>query len=247
MRYGIFSDVHSNLEALEAVISAYKNEAIDKYLCVGDVVGYAANPNECVEKVKALTMITVAGNHDWASVNLLSIDYFNSAAGQAISWTKLNLDGQNKYFLECLQPVYKNEDLTLAHGTLDKPEEFNYMADDCIALKTFKLLETNICFVGHTHVAEIFSQDKNNRIYYHNENGIDINKENKYIINVGSVGQPRDGNPDAAYCIYDTDEKKVQIKRIGYGIEAARKKIYDAGLPRLFGDRLKTGGGNSHL
>lgn len=241
MRYGIFSDVHSNLEALEAVLEAYKNEAIDKYLCIGDIVGYAANPNECVEKARAITMITVDGNHDWASINLLSMDYFNPVAAEAISWTKNNLDSQSRYYLENLKLIYKNEDLTLVHGTLDGPEEFNYMTDDYVAYKTFKLLENNICFVGHTHSAEIFIQDKNNRIYYQDEKTTDINKDNKYIINVGSVGQPRDGNPDAAYCIYDTDKGKVQIKRVTYDVQTTRKKIYDAGLPRFLGDRLTMG------
>jgi len=241
MRYGIFSDVHSNLEALEAVIAAYRKEAIDKYLCIGDVVGYAANPNECVQKVKALAMIALAGNHDQASVNLLSIDYFNPQASEAIIWTKDNLNEQSNFFLEPLKLVYKNEDLTLVHGTLDNPKEFNYMTDDYTASKTFKLLETNVCFVGHTHVTEVFIQDKNKRIYYSNEKSMAIDRENKYIINVGSVGQPRDGDTSAAYCIYDTNQEIVQIERVGYDIETARKKIYDAGLPRFFGDRLLVG------
>lgn len=241
MRYGIFSDVHSNLEALEAIIDAYKKERIDKYLCIGDIVGYAANPNECAEKIKALVTITVAGNHDQASVNLLSIDYFNPQAAEAIIWTKDNLNEQSKYFLESLKLVYKNEDLTLVHGTLDDPQDFNYMIDDYVAFKTFKLLDNNVCFVGHTHRAEIFIQEKNNQIHYYNEKNIDTSKENKYIINVGSAGQPRDGNPNSAYCIYDADKKKVELKRVSYDIQVTAKKIYDAGLPRFFGDRLKVG------
>jgi predicted phosphodiesterase len=209
MRYGIFSDIHSNLEALDAVINAYEKETIDKYLCVGDVVGYAANPKECIEKVKELALITVAGNHDWASVNLFSTDYFNPLAREAVFWTERNLEAQGRYFLEQLNLIYKSKDLTIVHGTLDDPQDFNYMTDDYIASKTFALLETDICFVGHTHVAEIFIQDKNNRIHYHADNTVDIKEGNKYIINVGSVGQPRDANPKATYCIYDTDKKSV--------------------------------------
>ncbi len=108
MRYGIFSDVHSNLEALNAVIDVYKKESIDKYLCGGDVVGYAANPNECVEKVKPLATVTVAGNHDWAAVNLFNLDYFNPVAKEAILWTKGKLDNKSSYFLETLKLVYKD-------------------------------------------------------------------------------------------------------------------------------------------
>lgn len=241
MRYGIFSDVHSNLEALEAIIDAYKKERIDKYLCIGDIVGYAANPNECAEKIKTLAMVTVAGNHDQASVNLLSLEYFDLQAAEAIIWAKDNLSEESKYFLEPLKLVYKNEDLTLVHGTLDDPQDFNYMTDDYAASKAFKLLETNVCFAGHTHHAEIFIRDKNNRIHYSNEKSVDINKQNKYIINVGSVGQPRDGNPNSAYCIYDADKKKVELKRVSYDIQVTAKKIYDAGLPKFLGDRLRIG------
>lgn len=241
MRYGIFSDIHANLEAFDAVIEAFKLEAIDKYLCVGDVVGYAANPKECIKKVKMLAMITVAGNHDWASVDLFSTDYFNPIASEAIFWTKRNLSDEDRYFLESLKLIYKNEDLTLVHGTLDSSQDFDYMLDSYAASKTFKLMETQTCFVGHSHVAGVFIQDKDNHLDYQEEPFSDIEDGNKYIINVGSVGQPRDGNPKAAYCIYDTDENRVQIKRVDYHIETARKKIIAAGLPRFLADRLLAG------
>lgn len=241
MRYGIFADIHSNLEALEAVLEAYKKETIDKYLCLGDVVGYATNPKECINKIRALAMITVAGNHDWGSVSLLSADYFNPEARQAISWTKDNLDNEDKYFLESLKLTYKNDTLTLVHGTLNDPQDFNYMTDDFSALDTFRLLETNICFIAHTHVAGEFIKDKSDNAYYCLDSQVKIKNGNKYIINVGSVGQPRDGNPCACYCVYDTDKKEVQIKRVSYDIKTARNKIIEAGLPHLLGDRLAVG------
>jgi predicted phosphodiesterase len=241
MRYGIFADVHSNLEALDTVIKAYQKEAIDKYLCVGDVVGYATNLKECIQIVKSVTMITVAGNHDWASADLFSIDYFNPNAKEAIVWTKRNLDAQDRLFLESLKLVYKNEDLTLVHGTLDTPEEFHYMTDTYIAQESFRLLENNICFIGHSHIAGVFVNDKDGHIYYQEVDYIDIKDENKYIVNVGSVGQPRDDNPKVAYCIYDTSKKEVQIKRISYDMQTTRIKIIEAGLPRFLGDRLLIG------
>lgn len=241
MRYGIFSDIHSNAEALGAVIEAYKKEYIDKYLCIGDIVGYATNPKECIEKTKMLAMITVAGNHDRASVNLFSADYFNPLAKEAVIWTQHNLDDQSRYFLEGLKLIYKNEDLTMVHGTLEEPQDFNYMTDGYIALKTSELLETDICFVGHTHVPGTFIKSENGSIQYQTENNIDIKEKNKYIINVGSVGQPRDGNPEAAYCIYDTKNKNVQIKRINYDVQAAQRKIINAGLPGFLGERLLVG------
>jgi len=241
MRYGIFSDIHSNLEAFSSVIEAYKKESIDKYLCIGDVVGYAANPAECIDLVRNIAKVSVAGNHDWGTVNLFSIDYFNPVAAKAIFWTRNNLDENRSNFLESLNPLYKNEDLTLAHGSLNNPQDFNYMLDTDIAVESFKLMENNICFVGHTHVPGVFIQDKNYKVTYSNEENININSQDKYIVNVGSVGQPRDNNPKASCCIYDTDKKEVRIKRINYDIGTARKKIIDARLPNFLGDRLLLG------
>lgn len=241
MRYGIFSDIHSNIEALDKVIGAYKKEAIDKYFCIGDVVGYAANPKECIERVERLAKISVAGNHDWGAVNLLPLDYFNEYAKEALIWTRRNIGEAEKYFLESLQAVYKNEDFTLVHGTLDNPGEFNYMTDGYIAEGTFQILETVLCFIGHTHQPGLFMKDKDGDIHYRHGDSWDINPENRYIVNVGSVGQPRDGNPEAAYCIYDTDKKEVQIKRVGYDSAATGKKIIDIGLPSFLGDRLLEG------
>ncbi len=241
MRYGIFSDIHSNLEAFQSVLEAYKRESIDKYLCIGDVVGYATNPKECIDLVNDIAMVTVAGNHDWATVNLFSTDYFNPAAHEAIIWTRQNLNQARNSFLESLKLVYKNEDLTLVHGSLNNPQDFNYMLDSEFARECFKLMETNICFIGHTHIPGIFIQDRDSRLQYAQQQYLDIKPENKYIINVGSVGQPRDSNPKASYCIYDSVKKQALIKRTAYSIETARKKIIDAGLPNFLGDRLLVG------
>jgi len=241
MRYGIFADIHSNLEALEAVINAYKKEAIDRYLCAGDIVGYATNPRECIEKVCSLMGIAIAGNHDWVAVNLFPDDYFNPVARQAITWTRLNLNDESRSFLESLKLTYSNKDLVMAHGTLQKPQDFNYMSDGYMAEETFRLLEIDICFVAHTHVTGLCIRDSDRFLSYTQEGCVDIKVGNKYIVNVGSVGQHRDGNPDAAYCIYDSDKKKIQIKRVSYNAEITRKKIIGAGLPKSLGDRLLTG------
>jgi len=241
MRYAIFSDIHANLEALDAVIKAYEKEKIDEYLCVGDIVGYAANHRECIEIVSALAAVCVAGNHDWASIDLFPDSYFNPFAKEAIAWTKRNLDAQEKIYLESLKLTFKNQDLTLVHGTLDSPESFDYMTDEFTAGKSFGLLENNVCFVGHSHIPGIFIKNKDDRIHYLENLQSDIKEGNKYIINVGSVGQPRDGNPDAAFSIYDAAKKEVQIKRVGYDMKAAREKIISFGLPRFLGDRLLMG------
>jgi len=241
MRYGIFSDIHSNLEALEAVIAAYKKESIEKYLCLGDIVGYAANPRECIKKVTGLNPVAVAGNHDWAAVNLFSPECFNPAAAQAVFWTRSRLEEKNKSFLRSLELVYQNEDLVLVHGTLDQPQGFNYMTDGFVASESFKLMEGSVCFVGHTHLPGVFVQDKDGCTHYSESGYCQLKEDSKYIVNAGSVGQPRDGNPRATYCVYDTRKRKIWIKRIEYDVKAAREKILASGLPVFLGDRILVG------
>lgn len=241
MRYAIFSDIHSNLEALEAVLEAYQKEHIDKYLCIGDVVGYGANPNECIEKVKEIAIITLAGNHDWAAVDLFPIDDFNPVAQEAIFWTKEHLGENGKTFIRALKLIYVIETFVLVHGSLDNPQNFNYLTNIYDCTTSFQLLKSNVCFVGHTHVPVIFVQDKQGNPHYQDVDSLKIEPQNKYIINVGSVGQPRDSIPQATYCIFDTENQQVQIKRIKYDVFKARRKIIEAGLPSFLGDRLLTG------
>jgi predicted phosphodiesterase len=241
MRYGIFSDIHSNLEALSAVLDAYSSESIDQYLCVGDVVGYGANPAECINEINKPSIITVAGNHDWAACDLIKLHSFNPEAKDAVLWTKQALDEKDKDFLKGLDIFYKNPDLTLVHGTLDSPRNFDYLTDNYGAWRTFKVLETKVCFVGHTHVAGTFVKFGSSEILYIDDETIQVEEGRRYIVNCGSVGQPRDSDPRASYCIYDTQKNTVQIKRIAYDVEAAGKRIVDAGLPVFLAERLKTG------
>jgi diadenosine tetraphosphatase ApaH/serine/threonine PP2A family protein phosphatase len=259
MRYGIFSDVHSNLEAFEAVIEALKIERIDNYLCIGDIVGYAADPKECIRKTKQLSPIIVCGNHDWASVGLADIKYFNPVAKEALIWTSNVLDEAEKYFLRSLNLVYTSDKFTpplssnsperkaqkgagfiLVHGTLDMPEKFNYLLDVDSAYQTFHLMKVPLCFVGHSHVPIVFLEE-GGRVNYLFGAEIKIEEGKRYIVNVGSVGQPRDRDPRAAYCIFDTQERKIQIKRVSYDVERAKEKIIKAGLPRFLAERLSTG------
>ncbi len=241
MRYGIFSDIHSNLEALEAVIKAYRKEKIDKYLCLGDVVGYGANPNECVEITRSIAAMTVAGNHDWAAVDLSSSELFSEDAKVAILWTSRQLSDNSRDLLKTLKLVDELDNFVLVHGSLNEPQDFNYLLNinDCQA--TFQLLQFNICFVGHTHVPITFVKDKQGKTHYEDVPKISIEPGNKYVINVGSVGQPRDSVPEAAYCVWDTEKLEVEIKRTPYDVFIARQKIIDKGLPEFLGNRLLIG------
>jgi predicted phosphodiesterase len=241
MRYGIIGDIHSNLEALQAVLQALSLEHVDEYLCVGDIVGYGADPQECIDRVKERVSITVAGNHDQAAVELFPALYFNSYAQKAISWTKKNISGSGKDYLRSLRLIYQNKDLTLAHGSLSSPEDFKYITEPGVLGSTFDLLEGNICFIGHTHTAGIFIQDGAGHNRPCKALRQNIEKGNKYVVNVGSTGQPRDCDPRASYCIYDTAGKEVGLERVGYDVHLARKKIIERGLPHLLGDRLLLG------
>lgn len=224
------------------MLEAYQKERIDKYLCIGDVVGYGADPQACIEKVNSLgDMITLAGNHDWAAVDLFSTDDFNPVAQEAVFWTREHLEERGKIFLQSLKLIYDIENFVLVHSSLENPQDFNYLVNiyDCAA--TFRLLQSSICFIGHTHVPVVFIQDKQGNFRYQDVTAIKIEPENKYIINVGSIGQPRDSIPHSAYCIFDTESQEVQIKRVKYDVFKARRKIIEAGLPQFLADRLLTG------
>ncbi|MFA4983842.1 MAG: metallophosphoesterase family protein [Candidatus Omnitrophota bacterium] len=241
MRYAILGDIHANLEALAAVTDDVCGQRPDSCFCIGDVVGYASSPAECIDRIKALAEVTIAGNHDWAVAGKLASRYFNPHAREAISWTAGNLESAGLEFLSSLELVYRNSDFTLVHGTLDMPEEFNYMRDVLSSRGSFSCLKNNICFLGHSHVPAVFIQGPNNEISQFKAGRLTIERGKRYIINVGSVGQPRDGDPRSCYCLYDSVKREVMFRRTDYNAKRARDRIVEAGLPRSLGDRLLMG------
>ncbi|MBL7084872.1 MAG: metallophosphoesterase family protein [Candidatus Omnitrophica bacterium] len=240
MRYGVFSDIHGNLEAQEAVLAALAEERIDKYLCLGDIVGYGADPGECIAKIRRLNPVTIAGNHDWAAVELFDLTYFNPAAKEAVLWTADNITYEDKEFLKNLELVYQEDELTLVHGSLRSPEQFEYILDIFSATQTFQLLRTKICFIGHSHVPGAFIREGENYTFSF-QTKIKPKASQVYIVNAGSVGQPRDGNPKGSYVVYDSESKELQIKRVSYDIRKAQVKIIKAGLPKILAERLALG------
>lgn len=240
MRYAIFGDIHGNIEAFKKVIEVYKKENIDKYFCVGDIVGYGANPKECIEEIKRLKAKTVCGNHDWAAAGMFPLDYFNPAAKTAIEWTQEKLTLDEKKFLKNLKLINDEKDFFIVHGSLYQPELFPYILDIESARKCFSNMKKELCFIGHSHVAGFFSME-DDVINYSCQSLIMIKPGMKYIVDVGSVGQPRDGNPEAAFCIFDTSKRTIETKRIEYDIEIAKNKILNAGLPNLLAYRLFEG------
>jgi len=241
MKYAIIADIHGNLEALTAVTGAAAKEKVDAYLCIGDVVGYGADPAETIRLTRSLDpKVVVAGNHEWGVLGLLDIDYFNEYAAAAIEWTKGVLSQEDLDYLKSFRMEYDEGNFTLVHGSLDMPAKFSYILDEDDAYITMKLMRTPVCFVGHTHLPGIFYFE-DGTIQFTKGPEVKLEHEKKYIINVGSVGQPRDGDPRASYVIYDDTLSTVVVKRVAYDIEAAQKKIKKAGLPAWLAGRLAEG------
>ena len=240
MRYGIYSDIHANLEALQAVLETLEKEKVDQYICLGDIVGYGANPKECLQLVLEYDSLIVAGNHDYAVSGKLNIDFFNPYAKTAVLWTREQLTDEEKQFLASLDLVQKIEDvLTMVHGTLNFPEMFDYVQTSYDAHLSLELLETPVCFLGHSHVPINFFQGST--VTFSMEEDVVINKNSKTLVNVGSVGQPRDENPLSSCAVYDDEVGKVWIHRVEYDIETSIEKIIKAGLPEILGERLRFG------
>lgn len=240
MRYGIFSDVHSNLEAFESVTKAIRGEKIDTYICGGDIVGYGADPSHCIKLTKELTDNVICGNHDWASVGLFDTSCFNPYAKEAVRWTTKNLNEAEKKYLKNLKVLYEEKDFVVVHGSLEEPERFHYILDLDSALRNFLILQKRICFIAHSHLPIIFSKSGDD-ITYTRLPKIELDKDASYIVNVGSVGQPRDGDPRACYCVYDVNNNTVEIKRVPYDVKKAQSKILKADLPPILAERLSKG------
>jgi predicted phosphodiesterase len=239
MRYAIFSDIHANLEALEAVLRDAEEQKCTHYVCLGDVVGYNANPHECVTRIQKMDCPIVKGNHDEQASLIESSRDFNELAEHAIEWTREHLTDADKQWLRDLRLQRQVRDFSIVHATLDTPAQWGYVFNNLDAAASFTYQHTNVCFFGHTHVPMAFIRDDGVRRVRVDQLRIEMAK--KYFINVGSVGQPRDGEWRAAYCIYNIENENVEQRRVKYDLETAQKKIIDAGLPRLLADRLAIG------
>lgn len=242
MRYGIFSDVHSNLEALGVALDYYKKEKISQFIFLGDIIGYGANPFEVISLLRSLNPVCIAGNHDWGVPNKLSIDYFNQYAQAGIIWTKRKITQEQIFWLYSLPLTFTRENFICVHGSLTDPERFYYIMDKYDAELNFPLLEKQICFVAHSHRKGVyFSEGKRKGTTHILDDKVELKEKGKYIVNVGSVGQPRDSDPRACVCIYDSDLSVVSFNRLEYNIKIAADKILEAGLPPILASRLYSG------
>ena len=241
MRYAVISDIHGNLEAFTAVLDALAGERIDSYLFVGDVVGYGADSKECIKLLRSLNpSVAIAGNHEWGVLEKTDVSNLNDLARDAVIWTRKVLDKDEIEYIRSFDLVYEDQRMTLVHGTLNMPEEFYYIFDTEDAYVTISRMKNMVCFVGHSHVSGIFASN-HSKVEYIESADIRMDGERKYLINVGSVGQPRDGDPRASYAVYDDENAEVRIKRVEYDVKKAQEKILRAGLPPKLAHRLSEG------
>lgn len=245
MRYLIFSDIHSNLEAFNAVLSTVASYQIEKYVFLGDIVGYAANPNEVIDLLRTLKpLIAIRGNHDKVIAGIERGDNFNLSAHMAVSWARQQITAHNKNFLQQLPrgPIVVDECFQIVHGH-PEDEDF-YILSEWDAMDVLDNSKQWITFFGHTHFPIMYIQNYSNfsEEYpdvdsYHRS----LKREKRYLINPGSVGQPRDSNPKASFAIFDSDADTVEIKRVEYDIKSTQEKIQKAGLPEYLASRLSVG------
>jgi predicted phosphodiesterase len=245
MRYLILSDIHSNHEALSAVLARVRRKRWDRAIVLGDVVGYGANPNQAVQLVRALKpLVAIRGNHDKVCAGTEDGELFNRVALQAAMWTRLRLNPSNLRWLQSLPegPAVVDGAFAVAHGT--PIDEDAYIFGEIEALNVFRQTTFPLCFFGHSHFPVVFglSPDAIQTVLTTSPSfRIRLEPGVRYLVNPGSIGQPRDGNPLASFAMFDSRTQSVSIYRVPYALERAQQKIVDAGLPRPLADRLALG------
>jgi predicted phosphodiesterase len=239
MRYAFFGDIHGNWDAFQAVLHDMEDQRIDLHICLGDIVGYGAEPVKCLRQIKDMNCLTLAGNHDHAAIGKVDIEMFNMYAKQAALWTREQLSQEDREWLEGLGFVDHFPNFGTVHASLHGPEMFNYITTVFDAELSFQSLDKSMMFYGHTHIPVVFFDTA--PIRYTMAEMVKVSPEVKTLVNVGSVGQPRDEDPRASYGIYDDEEQTITIRRIEYDVLAAGRKIIDAGLPEALAIRLELG------
>jgi diadenosine tetraphosphatase ApaH/serine/threonine PP2A family protein phosphatase len=240
MLHAIVSDIHGNLEALEAVLADIARHEPASMVCLGDFVGYGASPNECIDRLRPMIEHAVVGNHDLAAIGKLRLTYFNSNAAAAALWTETTLTPDNRAYLAALPYSVRWRDTLLVHASPAEPENWHYVLSPVEARAEMDAFEETVCFIGHSHYPGVFDRQED-RMRYTRTPEIRIEKGHRYLVNVASVGQPRDGDPRAGYLLYDDLERVLRHVRLEYDLAGAMKRILDAGLPRFLAERLQWG------
>jgi predicted phosphodiesterase len=243
MKRAILSDIHANFHALQRVLEDAARQQVQGYIICGDIVGYGAQPNECCAAVRELDAVVVRGNHDEAAAYPGKEEWFTAAARACIVWTREQLTEDHRGFLAGLEPAARIPGAHVCHGALSDPDV--YTTSPLEALTSLLLMEEQVCFLGHTHVAEWYTYREDQRPpSQHPRPGggrFDLAGGRKYVVNPGGAGQPRDGNSQASYAVWDDEAHQVEIRRVSYDIAAAQQLIHDAGLPPNMAERLRYG------
>lgn len=242
-KFAILGDIHANLPALRAVLDDARSQSATDFICVGDVVGYNASPCECVDIIRDLGCLTIQGNHDHYCASDEPLTDFHPLAASVVDWTRRQLSADQAAWLRRLeyQKTIPGAMFSIVHGTFDMPEQWGYVFDALDAESHFVYQKTPLCFHGHTHVPVVFEKRGMSPAVRMEPMGFQLSFGRKYFINVGSVGQPRDGNPKASYCLYDTSTRSVEFRRLDYDIAEAQALIRAAHLPERLALRLEVG------
>ncbi len=238
-KYAILGDIHANWEALSAVLADAADNGVDTYVCVGDVVGYNANPAECLEKIREICVAVVRGNHDHYVAHDECLEDFHPLAANVIDWTRRQLSREQLQYLRNLRLSKMVDGFTIVHSTLDMPEKWGYVIDTLDADANFNYQTSSVCFHGHTHVPVVF--ERQNRVVRSSFTSFRTTLGRKCFVNTGSVGQPRDGDSRASYVIYEPAARRIDLRRVEYDIAATQRKIIAAGLPERLASRLESG------
>jgi len=238
VKIAVISDIHSNLEAFHTVLTFLKSEKISTIICLGDVIGYGPNPNECVELVKTHCQQCLMGNHDHAVLGMTDIYYFNQYAKEAVLWTRRELSTYNKAYLGNLVFTSEMGDIFFVHSTPIDPEEWHYIFSEYEARQNLNYIKHRLVFVGHSHIPVVFSY--NGGPLMERQLKLDLEKD-RYIVNVGSIGQPRDGDPRACFVLYDDQENTLEYVRLEYPVTKTYQQIIAKKLPPFLAMRLLAG------
>lgn len=242
MKYGIISDIHGNLNALTTVLQELNREKIDQLICLGDLVGYGPEPNECIQLIKKSATIVIAGNHDHAAIGKIELRLFNRYARNAMLWTRQTLTKASISFLRNLKLTAIIDDVQFVHATPHNPDLWNYISSTFEALVSFIAFDKQLCFVGHSHVpTNYILSEQNKKVVNHFDQQITIEPNKRYILNIGSVGQPRDLNPKATYATYNTVTRRYKLHRVAYNIAQTQQKMRKAKLDDRLISRLAAG------
>ncbi|MGL1936601.1 MAG: metallophosphatase family protein [Fibrobacterales bacterium] len=241
MLLGIFSDIHSNIQALQAVNSDMESRGVEKKVCLGDLVGYGGNPNECVDMVRSMSEICILGNHDSVAIENELPENFNPYALKVMNWTREILTTESLDYLKNLQYKIVEHDCLFVHSSPKSPADWCYVSSLDDAVDAFEFFKQQVCFIGHTHCPNIIVKESGQSFKVLEESEYTIIGDERVLVNVGSVGQPRDRDPQASYCTFNTETKEMLLIKVPYDIEAAQQTMIEHDLPEYLVNRLSEG------